>query len=97
MFKIILLFTVGIVVADAIGCITDCKKVQCEPVHCSKDQKLVKNALNCGCCDQCRTIIKKGKHCNPPIFGGLPPTSECEAGTRCTYVERYNTTLCIGG
>ncbi|GFR17644.1 hypothetical protein TNCT_307671 [Trichonephila clavata] len=43
-----------------------------------------------------QTIIREGEYCNPPIFGGPPPTSQCEEGTRCTYVEYYGTTICVG-
>ncbi|PRD19949.1 UNVERIFIED_CONTAM: hypothetical protein NCL1_55971 [Trichonephila clavipes] len=94
MLKIILLISIGIFVAEAAECTTDCTKVCCKPVHCTEDQILVKNALNCGCCDQCRTIIREGEYCDPPIFGGPPPTTQCEEGTSCTYDEYYGTTIC---
>ncbi|GFR26683.1 uncharacterized protein TNCT_444871 [Trichonephila clavata] len=96
MLKIILLISIGIVVAEAAECTTDCSKVCCKSVRCTEDQILVRNVLNCGCCNQCRTIIREGEHCNPVIFGGPPPTTQCEEGTHCTYDEYYGTTICVG-
>ncbi|GFY16438.1 uncharacterized protein TNCV_2350811 [Trichonephila clavipes] len=87
MFKIIFLIAAGIVIADAFDCKKDCKKVHCKPTNCAEDEMLVKNVLDCGCCDECRVIIKKGDPCDRYVYLGDRP-SVCEEGTFCIYVPK---------
>ncbi|GFQ91600.1 uncharacterized protein TNCT_460241 [Trichonephila clavata] len=93
MFKIVLLITAGIVIAHAYDCKQDCKKVHCKHTHCKEDEMLVKNAIECGCCDECRVIIKKGDPCSPNLYLGDRP-SVCEEGTICRYVPKKGSTAC---
>ncbi|GFY41369.1 uncharacterized protein TNIN_62651 [Trichonephila inaurata madagascariensis] len=91
MFKIFLLVIVGIAVAESAACAKDiCSRVRCVQVmkeDCKKNEVFVEKAGYCGCCNACRTVIKEGDPCPPPVRGGSSPTSQCEEGTTCMEVK----------
>ncbi|GBO19049.1 hypothetical protein AVEN_193684-1 [Araneus ventricosus] len=84
MFKIVLLISAAIAIANAIVCTDDvCSRVRCMQAICTGKEVFVPKGGYCGCCDACVTYLSEGEECPVPVKGGGPPTRQCSEGLEC--------------
>ncbi|OWF40579.1 saxiphilin-like [Mizuhopecten yessoensis] len=85
MLKLLICFSLAIVVSEAIVCLPN----QCATVRCAAVTEdtcnglVVQNGGFCGCCDACKELLIEGAYCGSGFLLGVPSNSQCGKGLHC--------------